>query len=153
MASQTNFADCYVLTPNRTSSFIRAFLDHFLRRRSEYSSTYEVPQASEPPTVTFNSAEELLHYLEQNTSQPYTLYWSNTEEGKLRGAMCLYTPDSHVILNLFCETSFPDDALERRYLKELMDFCGSPYGLIEYELPAPRDAAEFMRRITGQENQ
>lgn len=153
MASQTNFADCYVLTPNRTPSFIRSFLDHFLPQRSEYSPTYEVPQAAEQPTATFHSEEELLHYLEQNTTEPYTLYWSNTDEGKLRGAMCLYTPDGHVILNLFCETRYPDDALERRYLQELMDFCASPHGLIEYEMPAPRDATEFMKRIAAQGSQ
>ena len=38
------YADCYVLTENRTKEFISSFLDKFLPHRKESASEYEVPQ-------------------------------------------------------------------------------------------------------------
>lgn len=146
---QVNFADCYVLTNKRTASFILSFLERFLPDRQVYGDAYEIPQFSDEPAIIFNTAEELIEYLEQNKNEVQALYWHNKEESKLRGAMCLFTSDGQVILGLFCETLYPDTTNESNFLKDLMNFCNSTKGLIEYEKPAARDTAEFLQRIAA----
>ena len=75
------------------------------------------------------------------------IYCSNKEEAQLRGAMCLFTSDGQIILGVYCETLYPDTAIESSYLKSLMDFCNSTEGLILYEEPAPQDTHEFLQKI------
>lgn len=145
---QVNFADCYVLTNKRTKDFIISFLDKFLPNRQEYTS-YEIPQFSDHPTMIFNSANELIVYLEQSKNEIHAIYWYNKEESNLRGALCLFTSDSQVILGVICETSYPDTTIESNYLRELMNFCNSTKGLIEYQTPAARDTGEFLQRIAA----
>ncbi|MEI6949536.1 hypothetical protein V9K67_20280 [Paraflavisolibacter sp. H34] len=142
-----NFADCYVLTDRRTEGFIRLFLDHFLPGRQEYTDTYEVPQFAERPVAVFHSAGELVGWLEQHPQERHAIYWYNSEDVTLRGAMALFTSDGRVILGLFCETLYPDTANEDHYLQAIMDFCGSTEGLIEYATPAAKDAQAFLQRV------
>ncbi|MBD0377406.1 MAG: hypothetical protein ICV51_17475 [Flavisolibacter sp.] len=125
-------------------------MDTFLLNRQEYADAYEIPQFSDHPTIVFNSANELMEYLEQNKKEPHAIYWYSEEEAQLRGAMCLFTSDGQIILGLTCETLYPDTTIERSYLKSLMDLCSSAQGLIEYKTPAPRDTGEFLQRIAAQ---
>jgi hypothetical protein len=143
------FADCYVLARQRTRSFIRAFLDRFLPQRQEYTDVYEVPQFAEQPTEVFPSADDLLEYLETHPHEVHAVYWFNPQEATLRAAMALFTSDAQVILGLTCETLYPDTRTERDCLTQVLAFCGSTIGLIEYEKPAPRDTEEMMQRIAG----
>ena len=144
------FADCYVLARQRTRGFILSFLDRFLPQRQEYTDAYEVPQFAEHPTVIFPSADALLDYLEQHPSEGHAVYWFNPQEETLRAAMALFTSDAQVILGLTCETRYPETRIEQDCLAQVMDFCGSTVGLIEYEKPAPKDTGELLRRIAGQ---
>jgi hypothetical protein len=144
---QVRFADCYVLTNLRIERFIISFLDAFVPNRQEYTRTYEIPQFSEQPVMVLSSAEELMGYLEQNRETPHAIYWSNTIEENLYGAMCIFTTDGQVILGLICKTAYPDVAIETEYLNKLMGFCNSNKGLIEYEKPAAQDTAEFLERL------
>src|SRR6478672_2658951 len=146
---KVNFADCYVLTNKRTKDFIYAFLDTFLPERTANASTYTVPQFSENPIVTFDTAAQLITYLEENKNELHAIYWSNAKEEKLRGAMCIFTSDGQLITGLYCETRHPDTAIEKSFLQQLMQFCNSNTGLIEYETPAAEDTAEFLQRVNA----
>ena len=148
---KVNFADCYVLTNKRTKDFIYAFLNAFLPERTENASTYTVPQLSENPIVTFDTAEPLITYLEKNKRELHAIYWSNIKEEKLRGAMCIFTSDGQLITGLYCETRHPDTAIEKSFLQQLMQFCNSNTGLIEYATPAAEDTAEFLERVYANE--
>lgn len=143
------FADCYVLARQRTRDFIVGFLDRFLPHRQEYTEAYEVPQFAEHPEVVFTSADALLDYLEKHSGEVHAVYWFNPQEETLRAAMALFTSDGQVILGLTCETFYPDTRIEQDCLAQIMAFCGSTVGLIEYEKPAPKDTGEMMQRIAG----
>jgi hypothetical protein len=146
-STPVKFADCYVLTQNRTATFIRSFLQTFLPNRQEYDTTYTLPQFSEAPAKIFTSAQELMDYLEQNSQEQYAFYWRNNEEAVLRGAMCFYTSDGQLIAGIFCESQYPDTRIEEGYLQKLQQFCNSTQGLIEYETPAAEDTQPFLERV------
>jgi hypothetical protein len=147
---RVNFADCYVLSNKRDKAFIETFLNHFLPHRKAYATEYEVPQFAEHPTTLFQSADELIAYLEVNQNELHAIYWYNLEEGGLTGAMCLFTSDGQVIFGITCKTLHPDTTNEAHYLQALLHFCNSTQGLIEYDTPAARDTAAFLQRITAQ---
>jgi hypothetical protein len=146
---QVRFADCYVLTDQRTTAFLHSFLDAFIPNRQEYARSYEIPQFAEQPDRVLSSANELMAYLEQNRETPHAIYWSNKTEEKLYGAMCIFTTNGKVIVGLICETAYPDTNTEREYLNRLMAFCKSELGFIEYEKPAAQDAEEFLQRFNA----
>jgi hypothetical protein len=146
---QVNFADGYVLTNKRTKEFIISFLNNFLPNRREYTNSYEIPQFSDNPTIIFKSANELIEYLEQNKNEIHAIYWYNKEESKLRGVMCLL-PATDILFPVLFVRPIPDTTLESNYLKDLMNFCNSTKGLIEYQTPAARDTEEFLQRIEAQ---
>src|SRR5437868_195761 len=142
-----NFADCYVLTDKRTKQFISSFLERFIPNREEYTNTYEVPELSDNPAIIFNTADQLIDYLAKNKNEVHGIYWANKEVSSLRGAMCLFTNDEQIIIGVFCETLSPDISIESNYLNDLKEFSDSTYGIIQYEVPAPRDTKEFMKRF------
>lgn len=144
---KVNFADCYVLTDKRTKEFISSFLDKYLPNRQEYTDTYEVPQFSQQPTVIFNTADELIQYLEHHINEVHAIYWYNKVEEIIRGTMCLFTSDGKVILGIFCESLYPDSSIEEGFFADLQKFCDSTIGLIEYETPAAKDIGDFRRRV------
>jgi hypothetical protein len=115
--------------------------------RQEVAKAYDVPLFSEHPHLTFNSADDLINYLEQNRDELHAIYWLNKDVSTLRGAMCIFTSDGQVILGLYCETLYPDTTIEKGYLKSLLNFCNITYGLIEYEQPAPQNTDDFQQRL------
>lgn len=145
-----NFADCYVLTNNRTKTFIHSFLHTFLPNRQEVTKQYQIPQFSENPILILRSAEDFIDYLEENETERHAIYWLNKEAATLRGAMCIFTSDGKVIVGVYCETRRPDTTIENHFLKRLMEFSNSKNGLIEYEQPAPQDTAAFLERLKMQ---
>jgi len=147
MPDRINFADCYVLTAQRSSTFLSAFLNHFLPEREAYATTFEVPQHTDSPEQVFTTADSLIAYLEKHQQEVHAIYWENKETSQLRAAMCLFTSNSQVIVGLTTETHFPDTAIEREYLKQLEVFCNSRLSLIEYDTPAAQDTTEFLQRI------
>jgi hypothetical protein len=147
MSDRVNFADCYVLTNQRTYAFLLSFLNHFLPQREAYATEYEVPQHADLPDRVFTSPEELIAYLEDHPSEVHAIYWENKEESTLRAGMCLFTSDGQVIVGLTSETHYPDTSLEENCLKQLKEFCKSSIGLIEYDTPAAKDTTAFLQRI------
>ncbi len=150
MADRVNFADCYVLTHQRTFNFLVSFLNYFLPHREAYASEFEVPQHAESPEHIFTTADDLMRYLEEHPNEVHAIYWENKAVSTIRAAMCLYTSDGQVIVGLTSETNFPDNSLERNCLQQLETFCNSSISLIEYDTPAAKDTAEFLQRIEKQ---
>ena len=141
------YADCYVLTNNRSKNFIYSFLNKFLPNREESDDEYEIPQYSSSPTKIFKSAKELIDYLEQNTKEVHTIYWSNKFDSDIQGGMCFFTNDGKIILGLYCKTLFPDTTIEDKYLKEMETFCESNNGYYCYEEPTTHDSNEFLKKV------
>lgn len=150
MTDRINFADCYVLTNQRSFTFLLSFLDHFVPQREAYASEFEVPQHADPPDQVFTASDDLMRYMEQHPNEMHAIYWENKELSTIRAAMCLYTSDGQVIVGLTSETYFPDTSLERDYLQQLEAFCNSSISLIEYDTPAAKDTTEFLQRVEQQ---
>lgn len=147
MADQVNFADCYVLTNQRTYIFILSFLNHFLPEREAFASEYEVPQHADHPEHVFKASEDLITYLENNPKEVHAIYWGNKEISTVRAGMCLFTSDGQVIVGLTSESYYPETYLEDDCLQQIKEFCNSSIGLIEYDTPAANDTAEFLLRV------
>lgn len=140
------FADCYVLSENRSEKFIQLFLDKFIPNRKELSNEYEIPQYSDNPIITFNNATCLIDYLTAYKNVKHIIYWKNNEKSKLKGAMCFFTEDNQVIFGIYCNTAFPDKSIESDYLNKLKEFCNSNIGYFTYEEPAPDNVSDFLKR-------
>lgn len=146
------FADCYVLTNRRTKEIVNKFLETFVPQREESTDVYELPQYQEKTDITFEKDSDLIDYVVQNKSIPYTIYWRNAEKLDLRNIMCFFTNDGELILGLSTETKFPNTEIEDFYFKKLQEFAESEIGLITYEEPAPDNAKEFKEMIKARKH-
>lgn len=136
------YADCYVLTNNRTRNFVDKFLETFIPKRKEQADVYEVPQYGKETEKEFDSADNLIQYLELNSNIAHTIYWKNLEGEEPRFASCFFTDDNNLIVGLSCNA---DDKTEDELLMGLMNYCGTDIGYITYEQPAPQNSREFMK--------
>ncbi|RAW00277.1 hypothetical protein [Pseudochryseolinea flava] len=135
------YADCYVLTNDRTKKFVDKFLNTFVPHRKEQVDIYEVPQYKGDTEMEFYLADQVIQYLEINVNIPYTIYWENLHDAEPRFANCFFTDDNNLIVGLGCNT---DDITENDLLAKLMKFCGTEFGYITYEQPAPRNSTAFI---------
>ncbi len=145
-------ADCYVLTNNRSIKTVNDFLETFVPRREESADVYELPQYQVKTDITFEKDSDLIDYVVQNKSIPYTIYWRNTEKSDLRNIMCFFTNDGELILGLSTETKFPNTEIEDFYFNKLQEFAESEIGLITYEERAPDNAKEFKEMIKARKH-
>jgi hypothetical protein len=141
------FADCYVLTDKRSKNFIHSFLDRFIPNRQENAEEYEVPQYADRPTVIYKTADQLIEHLVNNKNDVHTIYWTNTTQSDIRGAMCFFTNDGQLIVGLYCSTKSPDTTIENKYLEKLQEFCQSKSSYIAYEEPPPQNTLEFLEKV------
>lgn len=141
------YADCYILTTDRTLEMVDKFLNHFLPERAEVASEYELPQFGETTELKFDTVEGLIEYLVINTSTPYSIYWCNKVETDIKCAMCFFTDDNHLILGLSCNTLDHDNSVEDEIFRLLKNYGKTSSGYITYENPAPTNAQEFQRII------
>jgi hypothetical protein len=58
------YADCYVLTSNRTKKFVDEFLNLFTPNRKGQADIYEIPEDGKETGEEFDSADKLIRYLE-----------------------------------------------------------------------------------------
>lgn len=138
------YADCYVLTNNRTKRFVDEFLDSFMPNRKEQADTYEIPQYSQEADEEFDSADNLIRYLELNVNTPHSIYWENLDNAEPRFANCFFTDDNNLIVGLGCSAN---DKTEDELLLKLMNFCGTTDGYITYEQPAPSNSSAFLENV------
>jgi hypothetical protein len=150
---QGYFADCYILSENRTESFIYDFLKHFVPHRKERADEYTIPQYAANSEITFSSAEELISYLVKNRKVKHAIYWSNSAKTDLRGAEIFFTDDEHLIMGIYCETKYPNTEIEDTLFKEMREFCGRDAGYISYEATPPCNSAEFMAIVNNTDSQ
>jgi hypothetical protein len=87
------YADCYVLTNNRTKKFVEEFLNLFMPNRREQADIYEIPQYGKDTDEEFDSADKLIRYLELNVTTPHSIYWENLDDIEPRFANCFFTND------------------------------------------------------------
>jgi hypothetical protein len=131
------FADTYVLAPERSAALVARFLDHFAPRREEAAVDYSVPQFADVPARHFGRAEELVEYLVGHPSEPHGVYWRNLGDGP-PFVMAFFTSDGAVILGLSCvEPEAP------AWLSRLRAFAGPGPHCTLFEQPPPDSAAEF----------
>jgi hypothetical protein len=138
------YADCYVLTNNRTKMFVDRFLNTFIPNRKEQAEIYEVPQYGKETIEEFDSADRLIDYLELNVNTPHTIYWENIDNIEPRFANCFFTDDNNLIVGLGINAN---EKTEDELLLKLMDFCGTTEGYITYEQPAPINSREFVENV------
>ena len=138
------YADCYVLTNNRTKIFIKDFLGTFAPNRMQQAEFYEVPQYGNEICEEFTLADELIHYLESNVTTPHSICWENLEDNKIRLVNCFFTNDNNLIVGLSCHA---DDKTENELLVRLMKHCKSKVGYITYEQPPPLNSVKFIENI------
>lgn len=141
------YADCYVLSEKRTSTFILSFLDRFLPNRQECADEYEIPQYADKPNVVFKTAAEIIEYLTINKDEVHTVYWSSTDKTDIKGAMCFFTNNGQLILGIYCDTMYPDTTIEDKVFADLKNYCGNSNGYITYEEPSTHDTTEFLERV------
>ena len=141
------FADCYILTDNRTKAFIYFFLDQFLPDRAEVADEYEIPQYSNSPTFVYKTADTLINHLIENKNDIHTIYWRNNSKTTIQSVMCFFTNSNQLIVGLSCQTKYPDTSIENKHFKDLQNFCNSDKGYIAYEEPATQDTTEFLGRV------
>lgn len=138
------YADCYVLTNNRTKKFVDEFLNTFIPNRKEQTNAYEIPQYSKETDEQFDSADKLIQHLELSINTPYTIYWENLDNNEPHFANCFFTNDNNLIVGLACNAN---DKTERELLLKLMEHCGSRDGYIAYEQPPPCNTDNFMEIV------
>jgi hypothetical protein len=137
------YADCYVLTKQRTQQFVDLFLEKFLPEREEAADEYEVPQYSDKAQHVFTSIDKIVTHLVINPQETYSLYWRNKASSDLKGAMLFFTSDGNIIAGLFCNALENDSKIENDFLFKLKAFCKSERGYIDYENPPPLTVNEF----------
>ena len=144
---QGYFADCYVLSNQRTEVFINQFLKHFFPKCTECTDTYEMQCFTDQQAIVFQSATEAIKHLEKNNTIEYSLYWSNVEPTIIRGAELFFTNDGYLIVGIYCETKYPNTEIEDNVLLALKRFCNSDEGYITYETSPPLNSVAFTENV------
>lgn len=141
-------ADCYVLVEKRSKEVILNFLNFFLPYRKESADEYEIPQYADRPEQVLESATELIDYMVTNSKEIHSIYWHTIEEGlPIKGAMCFFIEDGHMILGINCITYFPDTTLEDKHFQQLKEFANTDIGYVTYEEPPLGSKNEILKRI------
>jgi hypothetical protein len=129
----------YALSPNRSASFVRAFLDHFLPRRIALAEDYPVPGFTESPERVLGTEHEILQFMEERTHESYGLYFRDSDPNSARQAMVFYTVDGMAIVGL---ADVSTDHAAR--LADLATYVGARYALLGWEQPPPETSREFI---------
>ena len=138
------YADCYVLSDNRTEKFIFEFLNHFIPERNESASEYEFPQYEDETEFIFQNDNQIIKFLSSKPNVEYSIYWNNKRNEDLKGAMIFFTSDKKIILGLFCNTLKNNTKIEDEYFQKLKFFTESKYGYITYEQVPEMDTGKFL---------
>ena len=141
---QGYFADCYVLTSNRSHDFVNELLNHFIPKRQAMGDEFEMPQNTENPNRSFGTLTQLIVHLAKSKNVPCALYWRNMENSELKGVQLFFTDDGYLICGIYCATKFPNTDIEDLYLGQLKKFCNSDIGYISYEEPPVKNKYDFI---------
>lgn len=141
-------SDIYVIKKSRSKDLGINFLNHFLPNRKEKSDCYEVPQyVLDVTEITFDNTEDLMTYLEENTSEPYHIYWSAIDGNVNRHGMLFYTIDECIIFGISRDSDGVDQTSETECLKLMQEFLDTDAGYITYECTPESTYEEFMQLV------
>lgn len=136
------YADIYVIKKSRSKTLAEAFLNYFLPKRVENTNVYELPRFGNQVKLTFESADELMIYLEENPIAEQCIYCKNPDTKSLnRYGMIFYTPDSYMIFGISRYIK------EKEGLEELKEFLNTETGYITYECPPENTYVEFIDAV------
>ena len=144
---QGYFADCYVISANRTKTFISIFLTHLFQTAKKVRRVMSSLNMEKDTQQIFNSAEDIIDFLIEKPTEEYSIYWRNIEISDLRHIMCFFTNDGNVIFGISTETKYSNTEIEDAVFKRMQDFLGSNEGYITYESPPPRNRSEFLELV------
>jgi hypothetical protein len=131
--------EVYALAADRRTTTATKFLNYFMPNRLAVADEYPIPECSENLTRVFSTAEELMHYLAVNSTEPYGIYWNAAlDEGLIRQAMLFYTSDGYLIFGLAAKFSG-----SKTLLDQLIVYSGSGIGMMGTEQRPPETAVEF----------
>jgi len=143
------YAECYVLLRTRSKQLGLDFLDHFLPGRVSTRSLHEVPFTISEPTISeFDTAEEVMDYLEENKNDWHPLHWRTTDPKKpnIIGRLT-YTLDGCLVFGMSYDlyTYTTNEIVEA--FKAQKAWLKSDFGYIINEQPAEMDYKTFEQQV------
>lgn len=148
------YADCYIITENRTKEYLYRFLDRFLPERHVFLDEFEIPASANDSRKIFCTIDELLDYLEKQPKIHCYISWKNLTDDELPFAECMFTNDGFLILGLTCKRKHQQDSVDpflvdygiaKNYFQQLQEFASGATGYITVETPPPENRIEFLK--------
>lgn len=146
-------ADIYVIKKSRSRSLVNDFLNHFLPQRTESAAEYCIPEYSGNPTFVFESADELMSFLEKNENYSNRIYWKNADENSLnKHGMVFYNEDGSMIFGISRNADMSGELntdSEDQCLIEMKEYFDTNLGYILYETPPADSYSEFVEIVNN----
>ena len=132
--------DCYVISPNRTSSAVTSFLNHFV---SNHAASFHRHNPAEVLGLPLElSLEAILDFLEKNVDREYAFYWRNMDDTEPYHAMAVFCKDASLILGL-SPTIDVHEGVAKDYLNRMKKFVATDTGYCAVEYAPPSSRQEF----------
>lgn len=133
--------EVYVECASRTIGAAEHFLSALLPHRSEAAEEYPYPELSDAPKEEFADAESLMVRLQEDTEEPYGIYWHRIGPGIPLMGMLFYTSDGGLIAGaVTTETNAP------RLLETVAACVEGRFGYVTTEERPPDLLTEFRER-------
>lgn len=141
-----HLADIYVILKTRSRKLGLHFINHFLPNHVESSDGYELHWPGYPVRRSFNTADELMRFLEINRFEEHRIYWRNSDKNSPnKHGMIFYTVDSCMIFGISRESfGIVDTSNEDECLEEMKSFFNTENGYITYESPPKMTLKDFL---------
>lgn len=141
-------ADIYVIKRTRLKKSGIDFLNEFLPNRQESSDEYLIPQYADNPVFEFDTADELMIFLESNHVYSQNIYWKNTVEKAVnKHGMIFYTKDGCMVYGISINAEIngnPNTENINECLAQMKAFFKTNIGYIDYENPPANTYDEFV---------
>nr|WP_321225408.1 hypothetical protein [uncultured Psychroserpens sp.] len=143
-------ADIYVIVKSRSKQDGINFLNEFLPNRHEVADAYQIPQYAEKSLHQFDTADELMSFLQLNTNYQQSIYWRHSSTNAVnKYAMIFYTSDACMIFGISREAELYGK-LDTKHLKmclaQLKKSLNATIGYIDYENPPAKTYHEFVKQ-------
>ena len=132
--------DCYVISPNRMSSAVILFLNHFVSNHEASFHRHDPAEVLGLPLEL--SMEAILDFLEKNEDREYTFYWRNMDNTEPYHAMAVFCKDGSLILGL-SPTIDAHEGVAKDYLNRMKKFVATDTGYCALECALPSSRQEF----------
>ena len=139
------YADIYILAPERTPQVVANFLDAFIPDREEAAAEYEIPQYSASPAIIFSHSQELIDYCCSHPQEVHTVYWRANRNQKPEHAMAFFLKDANLILGV--STDAEDHSYIDDIVSKLKRYFGTDDVLMRYEECPPESKEAFKAEI------